>query len=77
MKTLDKYLLEAGLDCKKSYIKPAKRVGQYDKDGNFIREFKSVLEAEIFLGKEKGSTKIYECCLGKRKTSNKYIWKYL
>lgn len=47
------------------------------KEGNFIREFKSISEAEAFLGKEKGCTKISECCSGKRKTSNGYIWKFL
>jgi len=52
----------------------AKKVFQYDKNMNFIKEFPSVVDAQNFLNLK--YSHISECCLGKRKTNNGYIWKY-
>lgn len=47
---------------------------QYDKEGNFIKEFINSKEAERETGlKAKSITTV---CCGKRKTSGGYIWKY-
>ena len=46
---------------------------QYDKDGNFIREWDTMTEAETTLNI---THKIHVVCQGKRKTCGGYIWKY-
>ena len=46
---------------------------QYDKDGNFIREWDTITEAETTLNI---THKIHYVCQGKRKTCGGYIWKY-
>lgn len=51
-----------------------KPVLQYDKQNNFIQEWKSASQAALFLKKD--SSSISECCNGKRKTAYKYIWKF-
>jgi group I intron endonuclease len=52
-----------------------KKVMQYDKQKNFIKEWDSVLEAAIFLNKKTGAA-ITEVCSGKRKSIYGYIWEY-
>jgi hypothetical protein len=53
-----------------------KRVLQYDKQGNFIREWESMAEAERVIGIYR--QQICDCCRGYRgaKTAGGYIWKY-
>lgn len=52
-----------------------KPIYQYDLKENFIREFKSITEAYLFLGKTTNSSAI-TCCLKKRqKTAYGFIWK--
>lgn len=46
---------------------------QYDKNGNFIKEWSSAKEAEKNLGIS--NTSIIRVCLGKRKTAGGFIWK--
>ena len=53
---------------------PEKAVLQYDLNMNFIAEYKSTIEAEKLTGSNHGN--ISSCCKGKRKTVNKFIWKY-
>lgn len=48
-----------------------KKVYQYDLAGNFLKEWNSVKEAELEIGKGVGN-----CARGKSKTSNGFIWKY-
>lgn len=50
-----------------------KPVLQYDKDGNFIKEWSHAREAAESLGLSKRA--IYECCMGRSKTSGGFIWK--
>lgn len=53
-----------------------KRVYQYDLNGNFIKEFLTIREAEKELnGNEKG-TCILQCCKKKHKTAYGYQWSY-
>jgi hypothetical protein len=58
-----------GIDNPKS-----KPVIQYDKKYNKINEFVNAREAEKITGI--GYKHISDCCLGKRKTTGGYIWKY-
>lgn len=52
----------------------SKPVLQYDKFGNFIKEF----ESERIAAKETHTNKTSICsvCKGKRKTAGKFVWKY-
>lgn len=47
---------------------------QFDKQGNFIKEFESITQASKETNTNLGN--IQQVCAGKRKTANKYIWKY-
>jgi hypothetical protein len=51
-----------------------KSVIQYDKNGNFIKEWGCGFDAAKFLGKQNSA--ISECCYGKRKTAYGYVWKF-
>ncbi len=51
-----------------------KCVGQYDLQGNFIKEWTSQSEAGRFYNID--STGIYACCRGKQKSAGGFIWKY-
>jgi group I intron endonuclease len=63
------------VECRKkiaeSHCKP---VLQFAKDGSFIKEFSSIEEASLQTGA--GKSNISSCCLGKRKTAKKFIWKF-
>lgn len=50
-------------------------VAQYDKNNNYIQTFNSIADAQKYINV--GSSHISDCCKGKRKTSNGYIWKYV
>lgn len=50
-------------------------VNQYDKDGNFIKTWKTIKYAEVELGISKGL--IHNCCKGRRKKGGGFIWKYV
>ena len=53
---------------------PTKSVIQYSKDGEFIAEYSSIMEAERYTGCN--NSIICKCCKGKRKSAGGYIWKY-
>jgi hypothetical protein len=59
---------------KRNIGKTATCVEQYDLNGNFIREYKSIKEAADVVCKT--STSISSVCKGIRKTSAGFIWKY-
>ena len=61
----------AGYNINYSQSKP---VLQFDKSGNFITEYKSIIEAERITGISNG--KISLCCQGKFKTAGGFVWKY-
>lgn len=52
----------------------AKTTLQYDKQGNFIKEWFSTRKAEHDLHIANG--KVSDCCIGKRKTAGGFVWKY-
>lgn len=47
-------------------------INQYDLNGNFIKKWNSIKEANI----KYNNYHISQCCSGKRKTAGGYIWKY-
>lgn len=53
----------------------SKEVNQYDLNGNFIKTYPSLKEAERQLGIQ--TTTISQCCRGKAKTAGGYRWKYV
>lgn len=69
---MDKKALDAVLNRSTTGDAKCKRVKQYDLNGNFIQEFNTVEEAQRTLK----INHISCVCLGKRKTSGGYIWKY-
>lgn len=52
----------------------SKKVEQYDKNGNLINIWPSTREIQRQLGFH--NPHISDCCRGKRKTANGFIWKY-
>lgn len=54
----------------------SKKVYQYDLEGNFIKEWSSIREANIGLGLPKTYTCISSCCNGIIKHSNNFIWSF-
>ena len=57
-----------------SKAKKYKKVLQFDKDGNFIREFNSIKEAAKDVNIS--STQLVAALRGRSKTAAKYIWRY-
>ncbi len=53
----------------------SKAVNQYDLEGNFIKTWESMHEAERELNID--NTSISRCCKGKVKTAGKYKWEYV
>lgn len=49
------------------------KVVQFDKNGNFIKEWDSAMNAE----KDLGIRNVTSCCKKKRKTAGGYVWMYL
>ena len=52
----------------------AKKVIQYTKSGEFVREWTSAMEAQRELGI--ANSNICACCKGERKSAGGYVWKY-
>lgn len=54
----------------------AKPICQYDREGNYIQEFNSTVDAADNLGNKSYAPDITNCCRGKLKTAKGYIWTY-
>lgn len=52
----------------------SKPVLQFTKDGELVKDWKSTNDVERNLNYSHSN--ISECCLGKRKTANGFVWKY-
>ena len=52
----------------------SRKILQYSKSGEFIREWQSAREVERLLGIN--NSNIIQCCKGKLKSSGGFIWKY-
>lgn len=53
----------------------ATKVNQYDKNGNFIKQWDSIREPAFMLNVTHSA--IVSCCKGKCKTVRGYVWKYV
>ena len=56
--------------------KNLKPILMYDKEGNFIRRFNSIGEANEYFGKNRNCSSISNCLNGRKKTTYNYIFKY-
>jgi hypothetical protein len=72
--SMDWEAYSANRDWKDYGAKRKKPVNQYDLEGNFIKRWDSAIDAYKGLGLKNNN--ITHCCIGKSKTSNKFIWKY-
>ena len=64
---------ENGIHAYKTGLNKSKRcVYQYDLDGNFIKKWESIKEANNYYK----TSHISECCKGKRNQTSGYIWRY-
>ena len=59
------------IGLRRNIVKP---INQYDKNGNFIKKWDSIMQAERYL--KISNTNISACCLGKKKSAGGYIWKF-
>ena len=57
-----------------NHNRPQKPVLQFSKNGEFIAEYQSIIEAERQTGCYQ--TSICQCCKGNRKSTGGFIWKY-
>ena len=76
-RTKTKMLINARKPSKGKYGKKhhkSKPIIQYDKEGNFIKEWECANDVERVLGIS--NKHIGSVCLGKRKSCGGYIWKY-
>lgn len=64
-----------GTRIQKVISKTSKKILQYDLEGNFIKEYKSISNAAKD-NKIKSLSNITMCCQGKWKQAGGYIWKY-
>ena len=70
-----KYNNQYGTKNQRCAEKLEKPVDQFDRNGNYIRSFRSATEAARILNKP-NSSNINRPCTGKRKTAYGYIWKH-
>lgn len=59
---------------KEKHIGGKRKVLQYDKAGNLIKEWGSMTDAANYYNIKHSN--IYNCCKGKQKSAGGYIWKY-
>lgn len=69
-----KYNNTYGTRIKQMAEKTSKTVFQYTLDGEFVKEWKSLMEIKRSMGFSAGNISL--CCNGKYKTSYGYIWRY-
>lgn len=58
---------------KNTHLQP---ICQYDLNGNYIQEFSSIKDAEVYFGKEQGKTLIWHCLNHKKPSALGYLWTY-
>lgn len=71
-----KYNQNYGSRTNRSVYGHLKPVLQFTKYGEFVREFPSAIQAERDSKNEYCSSNICNCCRGRQKTHQGYIWKY-
>lgn len=70
------HAVETGLS-KKNVIDVRKKVAQYDMDGNFIAEYKSICEAAKSFNALNQTSNLRKACRGQRSHFQGYIWKFI
>ena len=70
-----KYNINYGTCIQRMSEKISKTVYQYTMDGEIVAEYPSTMEVERQLGY--AQSHISQCCNGKRKTANGFIWRYI
>lgn len=63
-------------DMEKSRDTRMRKVRQYTKNNEFVAEFNSIRDAELYFNKKLGNTLIWHCCNGKKPSALGYVWKY-
>lgn len=63
-------------DCATYVVGNKTPVWQLDKNGNEIKMFGSLAEAERFVAVKNGSKLIGKVCSGERKSAYGYMWRY-
>ena len=61
---------------KKMKEKKGRIVNQYDLNGNFIKQWKCLMDIERGLNKKRGAAIVWACCNKKTKTAYGYRWEY-
>ena len=71
-----KHAVEHGLKARmKGNTNPrARKINQYDLNGNFTKQWLSIYDITNELGIDRSL--IWKCCIGKFKQSHGYIWRY-
>ena len=69
-----KYNINYGTHIQRRSEKRSKPVIQYSKSGEFIKEWKSVIDVQIQFGYYHSS--ISRCCNEKRKSAYGFVWRY-
>lgn len=69
-----KYNSNYGTRIQRFVEKKSKSVLQFDKEGNFIREWSSIIAVKNELGIDQSA--ITQCCKNKRKSAGKFVWRY-
>ena len=62
-------------ESEEQILKKSKPVMQFTKDGVFVKQYKSMSDAQRYTGTRKGN--ISKCCSGKVKTANGYVWRFV
>ena len=74
LRETSKHIVHTEEARKKISDKVSKAVLQFDKDGNFVNEYKNARIASEETGTRFSS--ISSCCHGKYKSANGYVWKF-
>ena len=56
--------------------KNGRKINQYDLEGNFVRSWNCIMDAERYLNKKRAATPIWACCNNLTKTAYGYRWEY-
>lgn len=54
----------------------SKAISMYDEEGNFIRRFDCIADANEYFGKDRNCSTIIACLKGRKNTAYGYIFKY-
>lgn len=56
--------------------KNGRKINQYDLEGNFVKSWNCIMDAERYLNKKRAATPIWACCNNLKKTAYGYRWEY-